>query len=90
MEEKSPDNEPVEKTDKCSLYSGKEPKKNGNAEHNWPEPEFRTSECRTIIHHVMGMLFAGSYCKNRPGGGRTRHIYANSFYKYINFIFLIY
>jgi hypothetical protein len=44
MEKKSPSNEPVEKTNKRPLNPGEGPKKNGNANNNWPKPESRTFE----------------------------------------------
>jgi hypothetical protein len=90
MKQKPPTNKPVEKTDTCSLYSGKDPKTNGNAQNNWPKPEFRTFECRTILQQFTCILFSRGFFKKRLGGGSTRHIYVNSYSMYINFIFLIY
>jgi hypothetical protein len=49
MEKKPTPDEPVEKTNKCSLYSGKEPKTNGNAQNNRPKPEPSTSERQIIL-----------------------------------------
>lgn len=90
MKQKPPTYKPVKKTDKCPLYSGKDPKTNGNAQNNWPKPEFRTFECRTILQQFTCVLFVRGFFKKIPEGGSTRHIYVNSYSMYINFIFLIY
>jgi hypothetical protein len=34
MEKKPPTSQPIEKTNKSPLYSGKEPKKNGSSDNN--------------------------------------------------------
>jgi hypothetical protein len=49
IEKKSRTNEPVEKTNKCTLYSSKKSKKNGKADNNWPEPEPRSLEVPIIV-----------------------------------------
>jgi hypothetical protein len=56
MEKKPPANEPVEKTNKSSLNSGKESEQNGYGNNDWPKPESRSFECRTILLQVMRIL----------------------------------
>jgi hypothetical protein len=56
MEKKPPANEPVEKTNKCSLYSAKESEQNGYGNNDWPKPESRSFECRTHLQQVMRIL----------------------------------
>ena len=87
MKQKSATYKPIEKTDKCSLYSGKDPKTNSNAQNNWPKPEFRTFECRTILKQFTCVLFVRGFFKKRPEGGSAGHIYLNSYSMCINFIF---
>ena len=89
MEKKPTPSQPIEKPNKCSLDPGKEPKKKGNADNNWPKPEFRTFECRAILQQFICILVIRSFCKNRPEGGSAGHIYLNSYSMYINFIFFI-
>ena len=64
MEKKPPANEPVEKTNKCTLDSGKKSKKNGYDNNDWPKPEFRSFECRTILQQFMCVLTVWGFCKN--------------------------
>ena len=52
MDEKQTRNYAVQKTKKCPFNTVKKPKKNGNPENNWPEPESRSFIVPTITQNL--------------------------------------
>lgn len=86
MEKKQTSCHPVQKTDKCTLESIKEPKKKCNPKNNWPKPESRPFETLTIIQNLHILSVIQGSCTIIAGGWIVWHVYLNST-SYI-FIFL--